>query len=211
MCPKVYVMSYKRSKLKRTSIVLIVAAIIVIASVWLLYPGGTQSLVISDDFESGMGSWMADADVPEDPNNPGENVSWAIERTNLEQFTSANHSLKFVVDGHQDDGAIWIAQKLNLEPNAVRTVNVTFQFWSESESFNTLAAVIGYVGGNSPAVEDDFQVIGSANQVSGWKTYTFESEVTTDDSGNAYVALGIAVRWETSLTYYIDDVQIIVG
>jgi Co/Zn/Cd efflux system component len=47
---------------------LMAALIIVVISVWLLLPSPQKYL---ESFENGMGVWVADADVPEDPNNPG--------------------------------------------------------------------------------------------------------------------------------------------
>jgi len=187
----------------------IIAAVIIVSalSVWLLNPQEIKATSFSDNFENGLANWVTDAEVPENPNNPGSSVEWSIELSTT-QSVSPSHSAKFMIDGLQDDGAIWIEHKLNLEPNAVKNVNVTFQFWSPSESFNTLAAVIGYAGNKNPAAEADLQVIGYADQIEGWKTYTLRTEVTTDNSGNAYVALGIAVLWETHLTYYIDNVTV---
>jgi hypothetical protein len=40
------------------------ALIIVVISVWLLLPSPQK---YSESFENGMGAWIADADVPEDP------------------------------------------------------------------------------------------------------------------------------------------------
>jgi hypothetical protein len=34
----------------------------------------------SEGFENGFGEWSADADVTEDPNNPGQPVEWHIDR-----------------------------------------------------------------------------------------------------------------------------------
>jgi hypothetical protein len=78
--------------------------------------------------------------------------------------STGNHSVQLYMDGRQDDGTVWIEQKLHLEPNQTRNVNVTFSFWSESESFTTLAAGVGYVGGTDPSTEGDFQVLGNAKR-----------------------------------------------
>ena len=176
-----------------------------------MYPRGAQTITLKDDFEDGLDSWTTDAEVPENPNNPGQNVTWTIGLTPYENSNSENHSVLFAIDGGQGDGAIWIERKLSLQPyDAVKNISVTFRLWSEDESFNTIAAVIGYVGNRNPSSEDYFHVLGVANQVAGWKTYTFNSEVTVDSDLNAYVALGIAVRWETTMEYYVDDVEIVV-
>jgi hypothetical protein len=93
----------------------------------------------------------------------------------------------------------------------VKSVIVSFQLWSSSESFNTLAAVVGYVGQEDPEKKADFQVLGAANQVSGWRTYVLSVETSTGKAGEVFVALGISVRWETDLSYSIDDVRITIS
>jgi len=42
-------------------------------------------------------------------------------------------------------------------------VTVSFDFYSEIESFNVIAAVVGFTGKFNPEVEADFAVIGQAN------------------------------------------------
>jgi len=91
-------------------------------------------------------------------------------------------------------------------------VKVTVSFWlySEEESFNTIAAVVGYSGTHNPETEEDLEVLGAANQVAGWKLYSFETTVNTGLGGEVWVALGISVRWETLMTYYVDDIEIVI-
>jgi len=160
-----------------------------------------------DDFENDFGNWTIGSQVPEDPNNPGQSVEWLVERSSNHSY-SGNYSVLFWIDGRQDDGTIWITRKLTFEPNSEKSVNISFQLWSGEESFNTLAAVVGYIGENKPQAEDDFQVLGAANQVSGWRAYSLSNEIVTANTGEVYVALGISVRWETELIYFADSTEI---
>jgi hypothetical protein len=41
-----------------------------------------------------------------------------------------------------------------------------------------------------------------------WKNYAHTATLKTDSNGDAWVAVGITVHWETHMTYYIDDVRI---
>ncbi len=164
-------------------------------------PTPTQNQTLTSDFENGLGNWTADVDLPQ------QQVDWNV-TTVANVSSTGNHSVLLYMDGRQDDGTVWIEQKLHLTANQTRNINVTFSFWSESESFNTLAAVVGYVGDKNPSTESDFQVLGNANEVEGWKTYTISQQVDTGASGDVYVALGFSVRWETQLTYNIDNVVI---
>jgi hypothetical protein len=167
-------------------------------------PTPSQNQTLTSDFENGLGNWTADVHLPQ------QELDWNV-TTVANVSSTGNHSALLYIDGRQDDGTVWIEQKLHLNANATQNVTVTFDFWSESESYNTLAAVVGYIGNENPSQEDDFQVLGAANQVEGWKTYSISSEVDTDASGDFYVALGFSVRWETHLTYNIDNVVITIS
>jgi hypothetical protein len=192
------------------SALIIILIVFTVVSVWVFYPKPVVENVkpFSDSFENGLTQWTIGSEVPND--GSGQPVAWNIELS-TNQSVSATHSVLFTIDGRQDDGAIWIQHNLALQPNAQKNVTVTFQLWSLSESFNTVAVVIGYAGDKAPQSEGSFEVLGAANQVEGWKTYGFSAEVTADESGNAYVALGIAVRWETSMSYFVDDVNVAVS
>ncbi|MEM1540378.1 MAG: hypothetical protein QXJ07_03230 [Candidatus Bathyarchaeia archaeon] len=158
-----------------------------------------------ESFEDGFGKWIVDADVPEDPNNPGQPVEWHISR-NFGISRSGQNSLEFFVDGQQDDGAIWIETKIVVGKRS--NIRVSFWLYSEYESFNTLATVCAYIGVKNPEAEADFQVIGAANEVAGWKHYEYSTVFNLDLSGELWIAVGISVCWETYLTYYVDDVEV---
>ena len=165
-----------------------------------------------EDFEQDLGDtnfgeWSVDSDVPPDPNNPGSAVQWHIRRSSNVSY-SGIHSAEFFVDGTQDDGTIWLERKITVPSNAEVRLTLSFYFYSEEESFNTLAVIVAYAGSAKPVAEENFSVVGLANEVAGWKNYVFNPTVNTDSSGEAYVALGISVRWETLMTYYIDDIII---
>jgi hypothetical protein len=167
---------------------------------------------ITEDFEQNLGEenfgkWSANAHVPPDPNNPGYPVQWHIRRaSNVSR--SGVYSAELFIDGSQDDGTIWLEQKISVKKNAQVHVSVSFWLYSEQESFNTIAAVVAYAGIAKPAVEDDFAVVGSANEVAGWKNYAHEANVNMVSTAEVWVAVGISVRWESTMTYYIDDVRI---
>lgn len=162
---------------------------------------------IEEKFEDGFGEWVADADVPEDPNNPGHFIMWNITRV-MGPAHSGEYSLKFFIDGSQDDGTIWIERKIAVKENTQAKVNVSLEFYSESESFNTIADVCTYVGTRNPEVEEDLSVLGSANEVAGWKNYTYTTTLNTGSNGEVWVAVGITVRWEAYMNYFIDDVEL---
>ncbi len=179
----------------------VIAIVLSVIIIWILC---FHSITYFESFENGFGRWIVDADVPEDPNNPGKPVQWHISRTSSIPHTG-QYSLEFFIDGRQDDGTIWIETKI--EAGERSRVNVSFWLYSEQESFNTLAVVCAYIGVENPETEVDFQVIGAANEVAGWKRYEYLTVLDSSSSGEIWVAVGISVRWETYLTYY-DDVEI---
>lgn len=162
---------------------------------------------ISEGFENGLEEWAADADVPQDPNNPGQPVEWHINRT-AKVSHSGQYSLELSIDGRQDDGTIWIERKIAVPRNVRINVNISFDFYSERESFNTVAAICAYAGIRNPEAEESFSVIGPANEVAGWKRYSLTASIDTGSSEEIWVALGISVRWETYMTYYVDAVEV---
>lgn len=168
--------------------------------------------VITEDFEQNLGEenfgeWTTSKHVPLDPNNPSHPVQWHIRRvSNISH--SGMYSVELFIDGKQDDGTIWLERKINAKENTQIRVSISFWFYSEQESFNTIAAIVAYAGTAKPSVEDDFAVVGAANEVAGWKHYVYTADLNTGSNGEAWVAIGISVRWETYMTYYIDDVRI---
>jgi hypothetical protein len=190
----------------------IFAAVLIIAAalsgIILIQPAQKpQTTTINQSFEDGFGDWVKGADVPADPNHPGHTVNWTINLA-INQSSAGNHSAQFYIDGNQDDGTIWLTRNITLTPNTTRNITVSFQLWSNNESFNTIANAVANIGIKKAATEGDFHFIGAANQASGWKNYSYSAEVETGASGNVNVALGISAVWETQMTYYIDEVVI---
>ncbi len=194
--------------MRRTFITLSLGTI----ALWLtgascLPPGNEEPIVFSDSFETGLTAWTQGSDVPDDPNNPGQPVAWSITQS-TDQAIDGQYSARFFLDGQQDDGTIWLAREFDVTAGRTYAVTLSFSFWSETESFNTLAKVALYAGGKAPDVEADFNVDMAANEVAGWKTYTYIADATATSNGKIRVAFGISAVFETEMTYYIDDVEI---
>jgi len=186
-------------------LLLVIAVSFGVWQIWLYL----NPLVVKTGFESGFEEWEDDADVPHDPNNPGQTVGWNITRSTDIAY-SGQYAVQLFIDGSQDDGTIWLERRIVTSRNTQVLVTMSFWLYSEHESFNTIAAVVAYVGIRNPEEESDFKVLGAANQVAGWKQYKLEAKVNTESNGELWVALGISVRWETVMTYYIDSVEITV-
>ncbi len=158
-------------------------------------------------FEEGFGGWISDADVPLDPNNPGHPVSWhIIIASNLSH--SGQNSLELFIDGSQDDGTIWIEKEIDVAKNSQIQIVMSFWFYSAEKSDGEIAVVCSYANIANPETETDFTILGSANQIAGWKEYATTTSLYTGSSDKFWVALGISVVWETPMTYYVDDINI---
>mgnify|MGYP001083722587 CR=1 FL=1 len=178
-----------------------------VVAIWYFYP---KPIVYSESFEQDFGGWIEAADVPLDPNNPGHYVAWNVSRvTPLAHF--GQYSVELYVDGRQDDGTVWIEKKIAVKDNSRIQIKISFEFYSEQESFNVIASVCAYAGISNPEVEADFILLGQANEAAGWKHYTHETTLQTGSSEEVWAAVGITVRWETEMTYNIDDVKITIS
>lgn len=173
-------------------------------TVWYILP---RPVAYTEGFERDFGGWTADAHVPLDPNNPGHPVSWDAVRVSSLAY-SGQYSVELYMDGRQDDGTVWIEKRLRVRNNSQVHVEVSFQFYSEQESFNVIAGVCAFVGNSDPEVEADFTVLGPANQIAGWQRYTHTTTLHSGSAGEVWVALGITVRWEAEMTYNLDDVDV---
>ncbi len=184
----------------------VIGILIVISALagWYFCP---KQVIYNESFEEDFGEWEGDADVPQDPNNPGSAVDWNVSRL-TSPVKSGQYSLELYIDGRQDDGTVWIERELPVKKNSQIQVEISFEFYSETESFNVIADVVGFAGTINPEVEADFTVLGQANEVAGWKRYSHTATMNTGSSEEVWVAVGITVRWETEMTYNLDDVKI---
>jgi len=167
----------------------------------------TTNIIQYQSFEEGFGDWVSDADVPLDPNNPGQPVEWHISLVSNVSHSGRN-SLRLFIDGSQDDGTIWVEKGTDIPKNSLIHVMLSFWFYSAQQSDAVIAVVCAYANVANPEVEADFTVLGPANEVAGWKEYAIMANLYTGSSDRLWVAVGISVRWETHMTYYIDDIEI---
>ncbi len=171
----------------------------------------------ADGFEAGFGQWAPRSDVPEDPNQPGERVNWTIHADDG-RARNGTTALNFTLDGRQDDGTIWVVRGFPVASGRTYTVAASVWFFSESESFNTIAHVVLSVSDHEPTGEDSFPTPGTdpeapalrepLNQAAGWVEYRVEGTVADSDDGVVHVAFGISAVWETEMTYHADDVVV---
>ncbi|MFB6130090.1 MAG: hypothetical protein ABEJ28_04615 [Salinigranum sp.] len=171
---------------------------------------GTQSSAPTDrpsarvrnpDFESGLDGWTPGRDVPTDPNT-GRPVASRV-AVSSDRAASGDRSLALSIDGRQDDGTVWVQQRVDFSGVTALAVSV----YAPGESFNTITKVAAYAG-PTPAGgtlrEELFDTTRPVEDHAGWKTY--EYAVGADGAG--LLAVGVSVVWETEVTRYLDDVRL---
>jgi hypothetical protein len=184
-------------------------------------PGTTET--VRDGFEDGIQAWTRGADVPGDPNRGGKPVAWNITPSD-ERAVEGDWSVRFDLDGSQDDGTIWLTQPLRVEEDQAYRATVSAWAWSPSESANVRAHLAMMLGPDPPQVEEDFPAPGNDTTVedevdrgglrealdrqAGWREYRFGWTVPADANRTLHMAVGISAVWETELGFWVDDLTV---
>lgn len=98
------------------------------------------------------------------------------------------------------------------------------EFWSESESVNTLRDAVMWLGPGAPEAEEDFPSPGVNTSVlgetpygglreplwltNGWREYSFEWMTPKISTDTLYLSLGTSVIWEGDATHYLDEITV---
>jgi hypothetical protein len=164
----------------------------------------SSETILQEGFEHGISKWEAGMDLPNDPETDVPVFASAAISTKLAR--SGEASMNITIDGRQDDGTVWIMRSVDFQSNEVIDLRIGFFVYSESESFNTIAHVVAYIGNDQPVNESSFERLGPANPAEGWNEFILEKKI--DFNGEMWIALGISVAWETWMTYYIDDISL---
>ena len=178
--------------------------------------GGTGT-ILEESFEDSF-DWETAAHI-----GPEEDVAdfeWVIERSDA-QAADGDWSLSVFTEGDHDDGTAWATTELS--PGETESFEVTFDAWSESESFNTLRNVVAYLGPEPPESEQDFPHPSQSSSnvdgapygglreplhlAEGWYEYSFTWEPASVPE-TLYLSLGVSVVWEADATHYLDSVRV---
>ncbi|MFU1782107.1 hypothetical protein ACM16X_12055 [Haloarcula japonica] len=183
--------------------------------------GGSTGTSFEEGFEDGLSDWESGAAIG--PEVELSEFEWEFGVSDTEA-ASGDRSLRIWNEGDYDDGVTWGVHPISVESGQAYQVTVSAQFWSESESFNTLRDAVMRLGPEPPAVEEDFPHPGVNTTdlgqtpygglreplwlTDGWREYTFEWTTPELSTDTLYVALGTSVIWEGDATHYIDDVTV---
>jgi hypothetical protein len=169
-------------------------------------PSGSYSF----SFENNLQGWVPEAT---DLELAGSTIDWSITRTQ-ERAENGIASLKLYLENLNDMGKIWIQRAFTVEPKTRYAVNVSYAFasadWGDINLFRIITGVLKQPPQSSAdLVYQDYTGNGAGSDVGFlWlnKHYTLDAE--SDSTGRLYVIIGVWGVWETSRTYYLDNVQI---
>jgi hypothetical protein len=191
-----------RMNMMRLATVVVGAGLLVAAAVGPANAGAAAgapaAAVTRDSFELGMDGWQADTD--------GRARAWQIYRTTERAF-DGRYSLGLFLNGHNDEGIIWIERRFAARANATVTVTASFWLYSPSGGDVNTWATVGYAGRNDPETTLEMRsIVGFVNKA-GWTKYTFTRKVVTDGTGAVWVAVGLWATYETIRTNHLDLVE----
>lgn len=146
---------------------------------------------------------------------------WELGVSDMEA-AAGDYSLRVWNEGDHDDGVTWGLHPIPIDSGRAYQVEVTAQFWSESESFNTLRDAVLRLGPNPPDAEEDFPHPGVNTSelgetaygglreplwlTEGWREYSFQWTTPELDTDTLYLAVGTSVIWESDVPHYVDEI-----
>lgn len=177
-------------------------------------PGGTilQETSASYSFESDMEGWTAKAT---DLESGSKTIDWSVTRSQ-ERAKDGNVSIKLYLDNINDQGKIWIQNAFTVEPNQFYQAKVSYALASADLGDVNHFTIITGILQKDPQTRDDLTFsfqdkTGNGESVdAGYKWLQKEYQITirSGEIGILYAVIGIWGTWETSRTYYIDNVLI---
>jgi hypothetical protein len=134
--------------------------------------------------------------------------TYTMDRT-VEQSYNGQYSVECYLDGTSGSGIAWMAHSFRAPVQTLAKLKLTFQLYNPARSDINNFAVMAFIGTEPPRSEADFQFIGYADTVIGWRKFDYlASTMTGRDPTYVWVAFGISSVWEYSREYYMDKVTV---
>ncbi|EMA57228.1 hypothetical protein [Halorubrum lipolyticum] len=185
--------------------------------------GEDDGLTFEEGFEDGVGDWAFGAAIG--PEVDLDEFDWEAS-VSEEEAASGDGSLRIWNQGDYDDGVTWATHPIAVDAGESYRIEVTGQFWSESESFNTIRHALMRLGPEPPETEEDFPQPGLNTTdlgetpygglrdalwlADGWREYAFEWTTPELSTDTLHLSVGTAVIWEADATHYVDDLAVTV-
>ena len=152
-----------------------------------------------------MDNWTANGTDLLDPP-----VHWWINRTTT-QAMDGTTSLQLQLDNLNDAGKIWIQRAFHVDPTSQYYISVSYQFGTSDYGMN-LFRIITSVTAEPPASagliyqDETGNGVNTTNLI--WFPKSYDFVATSSATGTLYISIGVWGTWETSRTYYLDDVNV---
>lgn len=204
-------MNEKYKYLAISIIIILVLSALVTA---VLYNGEMQNIPGDNDyfekkysFENDMQGWKKNGT---DLDNPP--INWSINRSN-EMSTNGYYSVRFYLENYNDAGKIWIEKTFDVEPNSIYEVKISYKFATADFGDVNLFNIINTVLGDSFDGRDNLNYEGDTGHHSDardfvWLDKEYDYVVETDENAQIYINIGVWGSWETTRTYYLDELNI---
>jgi hypothetical protein len=183
--------------------------------------GQSDNSEFTEGFEDGLGEWDTHATIG--PEVDLADFEWEVDISETEA-AEGDRSLRVWNEGDYDDGVTWASHPISVEPGQAYRIEATGQFWSDSESFNTIRHAVMRLGPEPAELEDDFPQLGVNSTefgqtpfgglreplwlADGWREYGFEWTTPELSTDSIHFAVGTAVIWEADATHYVDDLSV---
>lgn len=178
-------------------------------------------IALVEDFSDGFG-WTKEAAIG--PEVDLDDWEWSIELSD-EEVHVGERAVEVYTEGRYDDGLAWLVTTIDIEPGLAYHAEASVHAWSYAYSDNNLRRLACYLGPDRPEDQSDFPepdwdstdegetdyggIRDPLNRAEGWYEHTFEWQSPTLDTDTLYFAVGVGVVWESDLTYYLDDIEVV--
>lgn len=142
-------------------------------------------------------------------------IDWSITRSQ-DRFTEGTYSVKYYLNNLNDAGKIWLERSFPVLPSKTYNVKVMYDFASQDFGDINLFTIITGVHQQPPRTREELQKSFKGNTGTRstsdagymWLPKQYEFTVNSDATGSLVVVIGIWGTWETSQTYYVDNVRV---
>jgi len=164
---------------------------------------------VTYSFEAGLEGWFGNGVDLADPS-----VTWSV-GTSSEVASSGASAARLYVDNTNGMAKVWIEQAEAVEPSVAYDVDISFDFgtadFGEVNLWRILAGAHSASPGTAAALTvQDATGNGSSSDVGvQWLQKSYRTRAVSDPGGRIHIVIGVWGTWETSRTYYVDNVRLL--
>lgn len=172
-------------------------------------PAPPDPVEFSFSFDEGMEGWAAAATDTLDPP-----IEWHV-RHSTARARSGDGSVELHLENLNDAGKVWMERSVQLEAGVTYEVDLSYAFATSDWGDFNLFTVIAGVHAAPPRTADDLTFQddtghgGEEDVGFVWQDRSYSFSVTAPPDGVLHVAVGVWGTWETTRTYFVDDLTVV--